>query len=88
MKKPKFSAKQIAAILDEHKKGASATSLCRKYSISDTTFYKWRVDARIGRKTNTTIISELKKENATLKAQIENQMLRIVELEQQNAIIA
>ncbi|RUV60624.1 hypothetical protein EOA85_09030 [Mesorhizobium sp. M5C.F.Ca.IN.020.29.1.1] len=29
-------------MLKEHQVGLSATELCRKYGVSDVTFYKWR----------------------------------------------
>ncbi|TJW47665.1 MAG: transposase, partial [Mesorhizobium sp.] len=33
---------QIIGMLKEHQVGLSATELCRKYGVSDVTFYKWR----------------------------------------------
>ena len=33
---------QIIGILKEHQAGLSAQELCRKYGVSDATFYKWR----------------------------------------------
>ena len=42
MKRSRFSEEQIIGILKEHQAGISATDLCRKYSFSDATFFKWR----------------------------------------------
>ncbi len=42
MKRSRFSDEQIIGILKEHQAGLSATELCRKYRVSDATFYKWR----------------------------------------------
>lgn len=42
MKRSRFSDEQIIGILKEHQAGLSATELCRKYGISDATFYIWR----------------------------------------------
>jgi len=42
MRKSRFSEEQIIGILKEHQAGMSAVELCRKYAISDATFYKWR----------------------------------------------
>lgn len=42
MKRSRFSEEQIIGILKEHQAGLSAAELCRKYGISDATFYNWR----------------------------------------------
>lgn len=42
MKRSRFKEEQIIGILKEHQAGVSARDLCRKYGISDATFYKWR----------------------------------------------
>ena len=33
---------QIVGTMKEHQAGLGAAELCRKYGISDATFYKWR----------------------------------------------
>ena len=42
MKRSRFSDEQIIGVLKEHRAGLSANELCRKYGISDATFYEWR----------------------------------------------
>lgn len=42
MRKRRFKEEQIVRILKESDAGFSATELCRKYGISDATFYNWR----------------------------------------------
>jgi putative transposase len=42
MRRSKFSEEQVIGILKEHEAGLSAAEICRKYGISDATFYKWR----------------------------------------------
>lgn len=42
MRKSRYSEGQIVGILKEHQAGLGAAELCRKYGISDATFYKWR----------------------------------------------
>jgi len=36
------SEEQIIKVLKEHAAGLSASDVCRKYGVSDATFYKWR----------------------------------------------
>ncbi|ANP67177.1 transposase [Vibrio alginolyticus] len=40
--KKRFNEQQIIAILKEVEVGIPARELCRKYGISDATFYTWR----------------------------------------------
>lgn len=40
--KKRFSDEQIISILREAEAGVSARELCRKYAISDATYYTWR----------------------------------------------
>jgi len=42
MRKRRFEEEQIVRILKEAESGVSAKELCRKYNISDATFYLWR----------------------------------------------
>ena len=42
MKKSRYTEEQIIGILKQHQAGLGAKELCRKYGISDATFYKWR----------------------------------------------
>ncbi len=42
MRKSRFSEPQIVGVLEELKAGAKAAALCRKYGVSEATFYNWR----------------------------------------------
>ena len=42
MRRSRFSEEQIIGIPKERQVGRGVTELCRKYGISDATFYKWR----------------------------------------------
>ena len=40
--KRRYTDEQIIGILKEHEAGLTAKELCRKYGMSDATFYKWK----------------------------------------------
>lgn len=42
MRTSKFSETQIVSILKEADAGAMVKDICRKYGISDATYYKWK----------------------------------------------
>ena len=42
MRRSRYSEEQIIAILKENEAGLPAAELCRKYGVSEATFYKWR----------------------------------------------
>jgi hypothetical protein len=46
MRTSKFSETQIVAILKEADAGAKVKDICRKYGISDATYYRWKSKAR------------------------------------------
>lgn len=42
MKKSKYSKQQIITLLKEVELGAKVGETCRKYGISEATYYKWK----------------------------------------------
>ena len=42
MVRRKYTEEQIIAVLKEAEAGAKTADLCRKYGMSDATFYKWK----------------------------------------------
>jgi putative transposase len=75
MKRSRFREEQIIGILKEHQAGLSAQELCRKYGVSDATFYKWRskyggMDLSDARK-----LKALEDENRRLKKLLAESML-------------
>ncbi len=42
MKRKRFSEEQIIGVLKEHEAGAKTADLCRKYGVSEATFYNWK----------------------------------------------
>ncbi len=73
--KRRFSDEQIIGIIKEYEAGVKASDLCRKYGISDATFYKYK--AKFGGMN----VSDAKKlrspedENARLKRMLAEAML-------------
>ena len=81
MKKSRYTEEQIIGILKQHQAGLGAKELCRKYGISDATFYKWR--SRYGgmEVSDARRLKALEDENAKLKkllaeAMLDNAMLK------------
>ena len=77
MVRKRYTEEQIIAVLREGEAGAKVTDLCRKYGISDATYYNWK--ARYAGLT----VSELKRlkaleeENRRLKQIVGEQALDI-----------
>lgn len=77
MKARQYTEEQIIAVLKEGEAGVSVTDLCRKYGMSDATYYNWKS------KYSGMTVSDLKKlkaleeENRRLKQLVADQALDI-----------
>ena len=83
MKKTRYLEEQIIGILKEAEAGTPVTELCRKYGISDATYYNWK--ARYGGMTPSEMkrLRQLENENRRLKQLVadltlDNQALKAV----------
>jgi putative transposase len=77
MKRSRFSEEQIIGILKEHQAGLSAPELCRKYGISDATFYTWRKKYGGMEVSEARRLKSLEGENAKLKRLLADAMLDV-----------
>ncbi|SCB46710.1 putative transposase [Rhizobium miluonense] len=75
MKKQRFTEEQIIAVLKEQEAGAKVSDLCRKYGISDATFYNWKAKYGGMEVSEAKRLKALEDENARLKKLLAEQML-------------
>lgn len=67
MKKSKFSDSQIVTILKEVEVGGRVGLTCRKYGISEPTYYKWKSRFAGMGVAELSVLRELQAENVKLK---------------------
>ena len=77
MRKSRFSEEQIIAILKEHQAGLGAAEVCRKYGVSDATFYKWRSKYGGMEVSDAKRLRALEDENARLKKLLAESMMDV-----------
>lgn len=82
MKRSRFSDEQIIGILKEHQAGLSAVELCRKYGVSDATFYKWRSKFGGMELAEAKRLKALEDENGKLKRLLADAMLDVSTLKE------
>ena len=82
MKRSRFSDEQIIGILKEHQAGLSAVELCRKYGVSDATFYKWRSKYGGMEVAEARRLKALEEENGKLKRLLADAMLDVSTLKE------
>jgi putative transposase len=81
MKRSQYSESQIVGILKEADSGVLVKDVCRKYGISDATYYKWKSKYGGLEVSDVRRMRELEAENSKLKRMyadlsLENQALK------------
>lgn len=77
MKKIRWSVEKVVSILKENEAGVGVSELCRKYGMSDATFYNWRKKYGGMSVSDTRRLKALELENARLKRIVANKELEI-----------
>ena len=80
MRRSRYREEQIIGILKEHQAGLPAAELCRKYGVSDATFYKWRSKYGGMEVSDARKLKGLEDENRRLKKLLAESMLDVATL--------
>jgi putative transposase len=75
MKRSRFTEEQIIGLLQEQEAGAKTADVCRKYGISDATFYKYKAKYGGMGVSEAKKLKSLEEENAKLKKLLADTML-------------
>lgn len=77
MTRKRHTEEQIIAVLKDVQTGIGVSALCRKHSISDATFYKWRAKYAGLEVSDVKKLRQLEDENRRLKQMVAEQALDI-----------
>ncbi len=77
MKARQYTEEQIIAVLKEGEAGTSVTDLCRKYGMSDATYYNWKSKYAGMTVNDLKRLKALEEENRRLKQIVGEQALDI-----------
>ena len=77
MKARKYTEEQIIAVLREGEVGAKVVDLCRKYGMSDATYYNWKAKYAGLTVSELKRLKALEEENRRLKQIVGEQALDI-----------
>lgn len=77
MKGKRYTEEQIIAVLKEGEAGAKVSDLCRKYGMSDATYYNWKSKYAGMSVSDVKRLKALEEENRRLKQIVGEQALDI-----------
>ena len=77
MKRKRYSEEQIIRVLQEAESGVKTADLCRKYGMSDATFYNWKAKYGGLSVNEARRLKSLEDENRRLKKIVGDQALDI-----------
>ena len=77
MKSKRFTEEQIVGVLKEVEAGAKVMDVCRKYNISDATYYNWKAKYYGMEINELRRLKQLEDENKKLKQLVADQALDI-----------
>ena len=77
MKAKRYTEEQIIAVLKEGEAGAKVSDLCRKYGMSDATYYNWKSKYAGMSVNDLKRLKALEEENRRLKQIVGEQALDI-----------
>ena len=75
MRKSRFSEEQIIGMIREHEAGVKTADICRKYGISDATFYKYKAKFDGMTVSDARRLKALEEQNSKLKRLLADAML-------------
>jgi len=75
MRKSRYTEEQIVGIIQEYSAGAKVSELCRRYGMSDATFYKWKAKYGGLQVSEVKRLKDLEDENGKLKKLLAESML-------------
>jgi putative transposase len=77
LKAKQYTEEQIVAVLKEGEAGAKVSDLCRKYGMSDATYYNWKAKYAGMTASDLKRLKALEEENRRLKQIVGEQALDI-----------
>ncbi len=85
MRQSRYTPEQVIGILKESESGVATSELCRKYGVSEGTFYKWKAKYGGMSVSDARRLKMLESENRRLKQIVADQSLDIQALKAINS---